>query len=53
MPLFEVDIQNRVVRSKFSEKRIRGKQGDWYTENLYYLADTEEEAKFNEQREQY
>ena len=27
MPLFEVYIQNRVVKSKFSEKRIKGRQG--------------------------
>ncbi|MCZ6685742.1 MAG: hypothetical protein O6849_07160 [Candidatus Dadabacteria bacterium] len=45
MPLFEVDIQNRVVKNKFSEKRIKGRQGDWYDEQLYYLADSEEEAK--------
>ncbi len=45
MQLFEVDIQNRVVKNKFSEKRIKGRQGDWYDEQLYYLADSEEEAK--------
>ena len=45
MPLFEVDIQNRVVKSKFSQKSIKGRQGDWYLEKLYYLADSEEEAK--------
>jgi hypothetical protein len=45
MPIFEVDIQNRVVKNKFSEKRIKGRQGDWYDEQLYYLADSEEEAK--------
>jgi hypothetical protein len=45
MPIFEVYIQNRVVKNKFSEKRIKGRQGDWYDEQLYYLADSEEEAK--------
>ena len=46
MPLFEVVISNRVIKKTFSKnKRIRGKQGDWYTENLYYLADSEHEAK--------
>ena len=45
MPIFEVYIQNGVVKSKFSEKRIKGRQGDWYDEQLYYLADSEEEAK--------
>ena len=45
MQLFEVEIQNRVVKSKFSEKRIKGRQGEWYLEKLYYLADSEEEAK--------
>ena len=45
MSLFEVYIQNGVVKSKFSEKRIKGRQGDWYDEQLYYLADSEEEAK--------
>ena len=45
MPLFEVEIQNRVVKGKFGEKRIKGQQGDWYLEKLYYLAESEEEAK--------
>ena len=45
MPLFEVEIENRVVKCKFRHKRIRGRQGDWYIEKLYYLADSEEEAK--------
>ena len=56
MPLFEVEIQNRVVKVSFPQKRIKGTrsflqkriqgtQGNWYTEILYYLADSEEEAK--------
>ena len=45
MQLFEVDIQNRVVKSMFSEKGIKGRQGDWYLETLCYLADSEEEAR--------
>ncbi len=45
MRLFEVCIQNRVVKSKFGGKRIKGQQGDWYDEKLYYLADSEEEVK--------
>jgi hypothetical protein len=48
MGLFEVEVINRVVKRSFgrnSMKRIRGKQGEWYTESLYYLADSEEEAK--------
>jgi len=45
MPLFEVEIQNRVVKGSFLQKRIKGTQGNWYPEKLYYLADSEEEAK--------
>lgn len=45
MQLFEVYIQNRVVKNKFGEKRIKGRQGDWHEEKLYYLAESEEEAK--------
>jgi len=45
MSLFEVYIQNGVAKNKFSEKSIKGRQGDWYDEQLYYLADSEEEAK--------
>ena len=46
MPLFEVDIKNRVTKKSFRQnKRIRGTQGEWYAEKLYYLADSEEEAK--------
>jgi len=45
MPLFEVEIQNRVVKGRFPQKRIKGTQGNWYTEILYYLADSKEEAK--------
>jgi hypothetical protein len=53
MPLFEVNIHNRVIKGSSRPKRIKGKQGEWYTEKLYCIADSEEEAKFNEQREQY
>jgi hypothetical protein len=45
MQLFEVELKNRVMKKSFNRKRIRGRQGKWYTENLYYLAETEEEAK--------
>lgn len=46
MQLFEVDIKNRVTKKSFTQnKRIRGTQGEWYAEKLYYLADSEEEAK--------
>jgi len=46
MQLFEVEVENRVVKKSFRRpKRIRGKQGEWYIEKLYYLADSEEEAK--------
>jgi len=41
MHLFEVEVQNRVVKGRFLQKRIKGTQGDWYTETLYYLADSE------------
>ena len=46
MHLFEVNVKNRVTRRGISRnKPIRGRQGKWYTENLYYLADSIEEAK--------
>ncbi len=45
MPLFEVNIQNKVVKGRSRPKRIKGTQGNWYTEILYYLADSKEEAK--------
>jgi hypothetical protein len=46
MQLFEVEISNRVTKKSFRQnKRIRGTQGEWYAEKLYYLADSEEEAK--------
>ncbi len=45
MQLFEVEINNRVIKKSFKCKRIKGTQGNWYTEKLYYLADSEEEAK--------
>jgi hypothetical protein len=45
MPLFELEVKNRVVRTGFNLFRIKGTQGNWYTETLYYLADSEEEAK--------
>lgn len=44
MPLFEVEIQNRVVKGRLSHKRIRGRQGDWHVEKLYYIADSEQEV---------
>jgi len=43
MSLFEVEIQNRVVKGLGFI--LRGTQGNWYPEKLYYLADSEEEAK--------
>jgi hypothetical protein len=46
MQLFEVNVKNRVTKKSFRQnKRIRGTQGEWYAEKLYYLADSEEEAK--------
>ena len=45
MPLFEVNIQNKVIKGRSRPKRIKGTQGNWYIEKLYYLADSEEEAK--------
>ena len=42
MQLFEVEINNRVIKKSFKCKRIKG---NWYDEQLYYLADSEEEAK--------
>lgn len=45
MHLFDVEIQNRVVKGKFKPKRIRGKQGDWHFETLPCIAESEEEAK--------
>ena len=42
--LFEVRVQNRVV-SGLGGKRIRGTQGNWYQEYLYFLADSETESK--------
>ena len=45
MPLFEVNIQNRIIKGRSRPKRIKGTQGNWYTETLYYLADSEHEAK--------
>jgi hypothetical protein len=46
MQLFEVNVKNRVTKKSLRQnKRIRGTQGEWYAEKLYYLADTEEEAK--------
>ena len=40
---YEVEARNRVVNAL--EQRIRGKQGSWYPEYLYFLAESEEEAK--------
>jgi hypothetical protein len=46
MPLFELEVKNRVVKKGFDLiNRMNGTQGKWYTENLLYLADSEEEAK--------
>ena len=45
MHLFELEVKNRVVRKGLNIFRIKGTQGTWYTEILYYLADSEEEAK--------
>ena len=41
---YEVDVRNRVVKGVL-ETRIRGTQGKWYPETLYYLAESEQEAK--------
>ena len=45
MPFFEVEIQNRVVTGRFFPKRIRGRQGNWYIEKLFYTANSEEKVK--------
>jgi len=43
--LFEVEVKNRVVKGQFNPRRIKGTQGLWYSERLYYLADSEKEAE--------
>jgi|GEM_PF-2896682 len=48
--LFEVIIKNRVVKDRVAkghleQKRIAGTQGNWYPESLYFLAESETEAK--------
>jgi hypothetical protein len=48
--LFEVELRNRVV-SGMARKPIRGTQGFWYQETLYYLADNEEEAEWMAKRD--
>ncbi|MCH7519410.1 MAG: hypothetical protein IH964_10350 [Candidatus Dadabacteria bacterium] len=45
MPLFEIEVKNRVVRRGLNIFRIKGTQGNWYAEIRYYLADSEHEAK--------
>lgn len=39
--IFEVTVKNRVVR-KGSGKRIKGVQGMWYDEKIYWVTDNEE-----------
>lgn len=39
--IFEVNVKNRVVK-KGSGKRIKGVQGGWYDEKIYWVADNEE-----------
>ncbi len=45
--LFEVVTKNRVVKGIRTKKkrRIMGTQGNWYPEKLYFLADSEAEAR--------
>ncbi len=43
--LFEVEVKNRVVKGSFDTRRIKGTQGDWYQECLYYLAESKEETE--------
>ncbi len=43
--LFEVEVKNRVVKGALNTRRIKGAQGNWYQERLYFLAESEEEAK--------
>lgn len=48
--LFEVVVKNRVVKDRVAkgrleQKRIAGTQGNWYPESLFFLADSETEAK--------
>ena len=45
MHLFEIEVKNRVVRRGLNIFRIKGTQGNWYTETLYYRADSVEEAE--------
>jgi len=42
---YEIRAQNRVVCGSFSKRRIRGTQGNWYDEFLYFLTESEDEAK--------
>ena len=41
MHLFEVQIQNRVVKHRFPKKRIKGTQKEWCPEKLHFLAKSE------------
>lgn len=41
--LLAVEVRNRVVKG-IAGKRIKGTQGNWYHETLYYLATSEAEA---------
>ena len=43
MYFYEVEVKNRVVKGLGF--KIHGTQGDWYEETLYFLADSEDEAK--------
>jgi len=45
MHLFEIEVKNRVVKKGLNLFRIKGKQGNWYTETLCYLADSREETE--------
>ena len=43
--LFEIEVKNRVVKGFAKPRRIKGTQGGWHHEQLYFLAESKEEAK--------
>lgn len=41
---YEVEVENRVVKGRNFVRKIKGIQGGWYNELLYFLAESEAEA---------
>ena len=41
---YEVEVENRVVKGRNFVRKIKGTQGRWYNEFLYFLAESEAEA---------